>query len=152
MFSVFNTGKTTLYNVKVTYESETVESGITYLGNIAPGATGNVDSMVTGILPDAGEGIVKAVVTYEDESGNESRIEKNLNLYVYEMVMDDPSMMEDLPMEVEEPENKGISVVAIIGILVVLIIVIVVIVILMKKRKAKKHKEDMDLLDEDDVS
>ena len=152
MFSVFNTGKTTLYNVKVTYESETVESGITYLGNIAPGATGNVDSMVTGILPDAGEGIVKAVVTYEDESGNESRIEKDLNLYVYEMVMEDPSMMEDMTMEPEEPENKGIPVVAIIGILVVLIIVIVVIVILMKKRKAKKHKEDMDLLDEDDVS
>lgn len=150
MFSVFNTGKTTLYNVKVTYESETVESGITYLGNIAPGATGNVDSMVTGILPDAGEGIVKAVVTYEDESGNESRIEKNLNLYVYEMVMEDPSTMEDMTMEPEEPENNGIPVVAIIGILAVLIIVIVVIVILMKKRKAKKHKEDMDLLDEDD--
>ena len=71
MFSVFNTGKTTLYNVKVSYESDTVESGITYLGNIAPGATGNVDSMVTGIAPDMGEGIVKAVITYEDEAGNE---------------------------------------------------------------------------------
>lgn len=151
MFSVFNTGKTTLYNVKVTYESETVDSGITYLGNIAPGATGNVDSMVTGIAPDMGEGIVKAVITYEDESGNESRIEKNLNLYVYEMVMEDPSMMEDMPMEEEEPENKGLPVAIIIGIVAVLVVVIVVIVILIKKRKAKKHKEDMDLLDEDDV-
>ncbi|MDE5777313.1 MAG: hypothetical protein K2I10_02205, partial [Lachnospiraceae bacterium] len=62
---------TTLFNVKVTYESETVESGITYLGNIAPGITGNVDSMLTGIAPDMGEGIVKAVITYEDEAGNE---------------------------------------------------------------------------------
>lgn len=151
MFSVFNTGKTTLYNVKVTYESETVDSGITYLGNIAPGATGNVDSMVTGIAPDMGEDIVKAVITYEDESGNESRIEKNLNLYVYEMVMEDPSMMEDMPMEEEEPENKGLPVAIIIGIVAVLVVVIVAIVILIKKRKAKKHKEDMDLLDEDDV-
>ena len=47
MFSVFNTGKTTLYNVKVTYESDAIESGISYLGNLDPGATGNVDSMVT---------------------------------------------------------------------------------------------------------
>lgn len=151
MFSVFNTGKTTLYNVKVTYESETVDSGITYLGNIAPGATGNVDSMVTGIAPDMGEGIVKAVITYEDESGNESRIEKNLNLYVYEMVMEDPSMMEDMTMESEETVKAGIPVAVVIGIAVALIIVIVIIVILIKKRKAKKHKEDMDLLDEDDV-
>ena len=81
MFSVFNTGKTTLYNVKVTYESETVESGVTYLGNISPGATQNVDSMLTGIAPDTGQGIVKAVVTYEDEAGNESRFEKDLNLF-----------------------------------------------------------------------
>lgn len=151
MFSVFNTGKTTLYNVKITYEGETVESGITYLGNIAPGATGNVDSMVTGIAPDMGEGIVKALITYEDESGNESSIEKDLNLYVYEMVMDDSYMMDDMPMEVEEPEKQGIPAAAIIGIVIALVIVIVVIVVLIKKRKAKKQKEDMDLLDEDNV-
>ena len=38
MFSVFNTGKTTLYNVKVNYASDSVESGVTYLGNITPGS------------------------------------------------------------------------------------------------------------------
>ena len=151
MFSVFNTGKTTLYNVKVTYEGETVESGVTYLGNIAPGATGNVDSMVTGIAPDMGEGIVNAVITYEDEAGNESRIEKNVNLYVYEIVEEDFSMMEDMSMETEEPVNQGIPAAIIIAIVIVLIIVIIVVVILIKKRKAKKQKEDMDLLDEDDV-
>ena len=52
MFSVFNTGKTTLYNVKVTYESDAIDSGISYLGNLDPGATGNVDSMVTGIAAE----------------------------------------------------------------------------------------------------
>ena len=153
MFSVFNTGKTTLYNVKVSYESDTVESGITYLGNIAPGATGNVDSMVTGVAPDTGEGIVKAVVTYEDEAGNPTRYEKDLNLYVYEMSFEEEPM-DMYPMEPMEEENSNkLSVVAIIGIivLVVIVVIVVVVVIITKKKKAKKQKEDLDLLDEDDV-
>ncbi|MDE7203907.1 MAG: hypothetical protein K2O91_18900 [Lachnospiraceae bacterium] len=153
MFSIFNTGKTTLFNVKVTYESETVDSGITYLGNIAPGNTGNVDSMLTGIAPDMGEGIVKAVVTYEDEAGNESRYEKDLNLYVYEMTFDD-GMMDDFPMEPmeDETDQKGTQLFAIIGIIAaVVVVVVIIVVIISKKRKAKKHKEDMDLLDGDDV-
>lgn len=152
MFSVFNTGKTTLYNVKVTYESETVESGITYLGNVAPGATQNVDSMLTGIAPDTGEGIVKAVITYEDEAGNETRFEKDLNLLVYEMNFDEG--MQDIPMEPieEEPQKKGLPIAALIGIGVgVIAVIVIVVVIISKKKKAKKHKEDMDLLDGDDV-
>ncbi len=151
MFSVFNTGKTTLYNVKVTYESASVESGITYLGNIAPGATQNVDSMLTGIAPDTGEGIVKAVITYEDEAGNETRFEKDLNLMVYEMVMDN-GMMEDMPVEPveEEPKKKGLPLVGIIGGAAAVAAIVAVIVIVSKKRTAKKHQEDMDLLDGDD--
>ncbi len=153
MFSIFNTGKTTLFNVKVNYEGETVDSGVTYLGNIAPGNTGNVDSMLTGIAPDTGSGTVKAVITYEDEAGNESRYEKDLNLSVYEMTFDE-GMMDDFPMEPieEEPPQKKLPLVAVIGIAVAVIVVIAVVVaVISKKRKAKKHKEDMDLLDGDDV-
>lgn len=154
MFSIFNTGKTTLFNVKVNYESETVDSGITYLGNIAPGNTGNVDSMLTGIAPDTGGGTVKAVITYEDEAGNESRYEKDLNLLVYEMTFDE-GMMENVPTEPfeEEPAQKKIPLVAVIGIVAAVVAVIVVVaVVISKKKKAKKHKEDMDLLDGDDES
>lgn len=151
MFSVFNTGKTTLYNVKVSYESDTVECGITYLGNIAPGATGNVDSMVTGIAPDMGDGTVTAVVTYEDEAGNETRYEKDINLYVYEMSFDE-DMMDDYPMEPIDDENgKTVSIFVIVGIVVAVIVIAIIIIVMIKKKKAKKHKEDLDLLDEDDV-
>lgn len=152
MFSIFNTGKTTLFNVKVNYESDTVDSGVTYLGNIAPGNTGNVDSMLTGIAPDMGEGIVKAVITYEDEAGNETRYEKDLNLLVYEMSFDDGMMdpMPEEPMEDETAQNR-IPLMAIIGIVAAVVVVIVIIVVIIsKKRKAKKQQEDMDLLDEDD--
>lgn len=153
MFSIFNTGKTTLFNVKVNYEGETVDSGVTYLGNIAPGNTGNVDSMLTGIAPDTGSGTVKAVITYEDEAGNESRYEKDLSLSVYEMTFDE-GMMDDFPMEPieEEPPQKKLPLAAVIGIAAAVIVVIAVVVaVISKKRKAKKHKEDMDLLDGDDV-
>lgn len=153
MFSVYNTGKTTLYNVKVSYKSDTVDEALTYLGNIAPGQTGSVDSMVTGVAPDTGEGIVKAVITYEDEAGNETQVEKDLNLSVYEMTFDDPGMEmggEEFEGGEEEPK-QGIPVVVIAIIVVVVIaIVVVAVVIIRKKKKAKQHKEDMDLLDGDD--
>ncbi len=152
MFSVYNTGKTTLYNVKVSYKSDSVDEALTYLGNIAPGQTGSVDSMVTGVAPDTGEGIVKAIISYEDEAGNETQVEKDLNLSVYEMVFDDPGMEmggEEFMGGEEEPK-KGIPVVVIIIIVVVVIAaVIVVAAVIKKKKKAKQHKEDMDLLDED---
>ncbi len=152
MFSVYNTGKTTLYNVKVSYKSDSVDEALTYLGNIAPGQTGSVDSMVTGVAPDTGEGIVKAIISYEDEAGNETQVEKDLNLSVYEMVFDDPGMEiggEEFVGGEEEPK-KGLPVVVIVIIVVALIAAIIVIAaVIKKKKKAKQHKEDMDLLDED---
>ncbi len=156
MFSIFNTGKTTLYNVKVLYETETVESGMTYIGNLAPGATGNVDSMVTGIAPDMGDGTVLAVVTYEDEAGNETRYEVPLALYVYENYVEE-DVWNDYPMDddmsyMEEDTSATVNGPGLfIGIgAVVIIIVIVVVVIVVKKRKAaKQRKEELDLLDED---
>ena len=152
MFSIFNTGKTILYNVKVNYESDAIESGVTYIGNLAPGNTGNVDSMVTGIAQ--GDGQVMAVITYEDESGNETRVEKAINLQVDEMIIEEfPGDI--MPEEFENPEENegGISKVVIIvaSIVAAVVVLIVIIVIIKKKRNKKKQKEDIDLLDEDDL-
>lgn len=151
MFSVYNTGKTTLYNVKVSYKSDTVDDALTYLGNITPGQTGSVDSMVTGIAPDTGEGIVKAVISYEDEAGNVTSVEKDLNLSVYEMNFDDAGMDMGGEMPAEDAGDvKKTPVIMILGIIAAVIAVIVVIcIIVSKKRKAKRHKEDMDLLEDD---
>lgn len=150
MFSVYNTGKTTLYNVKVTYEGDSVESGVTYLGNISPGATGNADSMVTGIAQDTGDGTITAVVTYEDETGVETRYEKALNLYVYEMTFEEP-VMDDMYMDpMIEEEQSGPSIGIIIAVVVaVIVVVVVVVIVIMKKKKAKKKQNDLDLLDDD---
>jgi hypothetical protein len=147
MFSVFNTGKTTLYNVKVTFESDTVDEAMTYLGNISSGSTGNVDAMVTGIAPDeTGEGIVTAVITYEDESGNESRFEKEISLSVYEESYED-NYEDYYPDDYyEETESSGISVGVIVGIIVAVVVIIIIVVIVIKKKKDKKK----DLIDDED--
>lgn len=150
MFDVFNTGKTTLYNVKVTFSGDTVTGGITYLGNIQPGETKNTDAMVTGAAQDMGDGIVKAIISYEDDAGVESFVEKDINLYVYEAYVDDYSdyddSFEDVPME----ETNSFPVLTIVIIAVVVVVVVVVaIVVILKVRKAKKHKEDLDTIDDE---
>jgi hypothetical protein len=155
MFSVFNTGKTTLYNVKVTFEGGTVDEGMTYLGNITPGSTGNVDAMVTGLAADeTGEGIITAVITYEDESGNESRVEKEINLSVYDSYNEeefyDDYYTDDYNMD-ESVSATPAWVIPCVIVAVVLIIVIIIVVIV-KRKKAKKRKEELDLAeDEDDL-
>ncbi len=84
MFPVYNKGKTTLYNVQVDFIGDTVEGGSTFLGKLEPGATGNVDAMVTGVAPTMDNGIIIARVSYEDEAGNVSYIEKEISLFVME--------------------------------------------------------------------
>lgn len=151
MFSIYNTGKTTLYNVKVTYEGEGIdESGITYLGNIAPGATGNVDSTITAIAPNMGNEKLKILITYEDESGNPTQFEKEAELFIQEEYFDDGGYEEfEVPEETtDNGPSKGIIV--IIVIIVVLIVVVVVAVVVSKRKKAKKHKEDIELLEDDE--
>lgn len=159
MFSVYNMGKTTLYNVQVTFEGDTISGGNTFIGKIEPGATGNVDAMVEGIAPTMDEGYITAVVSYEDESGNVSTLEKEIMLYVYEEnydsfgegdFFDDPMMGESGDME----GGGGLSIGWIIGIIaaVVVVIVVIVVIIIVKKKKKKadllKDLEDIESLDD----
>ena len=46
--------------------------------------TGNVDCMVTGSAPTTDDGKVKVIISYEDENGEVSEVEKELTLYVSE--------------------------------------------------------------------
>ena len=152
MFNIYNTGKTTLYNVKVTYEGDTIDnSGLTYLGNIAPGATGNVDSMVTGIAPDTGDGTIKAVITYEDETGAQTTEEKELSLSVYENTFEDYDysnidMTDD--MNTTQTNKTGI-IIAVVAAVVVIAVIIIIVIVLKKKKAKKQQQEDIDLLEDD---
>lgn len=149
MFQIYNTGKTTLYNVQVKFEADSVEGGDTFIGNLQPGATGNVDAMVSGIAASMDDGTVKAVITYEDEAGNQTREEKDINILVSDMPVDDG--MTDMPMPDEDMEKPGVNVGVIIGIAAAVIVLAAAIVAVLKIRKKKKSAKLLaeDLLDLD---
>lgn len=150
MFQIYNTGKTTLYNVQVKFEADSVEGGDTFIGNLEPGATGNVDAMVTGIAATMDDGTVKAVITYEDDAGNQTRNELDVNIMVSDMPMDGGMDME--PMMPEEPEKEGPGAWAIAGIVVgVLAAAGAAAAAVMKLRKKKKAAKLLaeDLMDLD---
>lgn len=149
MFSIFNTGKTTLYNVQVKFEGDSISGGETFIGKIEPGATGNVDTMVTGEAATMDDGIVKAVVYYEDEAGVVYTQEQEFTLFVYEETFDDSMMYEDMMME---EEGGGIPWAAIIIVIIVVLVIIgiVVTVIILKKRKKKKEQLELEAELDDD--
>lgn len=152
MFQIYNTGKTTLYNVQVKFEGECVEGGDAFVGNLEPGATGNVDTMVTGMAPTMGPDSVKMVITYEDDAGNQTRTEEDINLTISDMPMD--SGLIEIPDDdaARVDPNKKLSAPMIAGIAagaaVAAAVIAVLITRLVKKRKAKKRLEE-DLIDLD---
>lgn len=150
MFSINNTGKTTLYNVNVTFDSASVTGGDTFLGNIEVGATGNVDAMITGEAVTADDGKVKAIISYEDESGNVSTQEKEFELFVTEETFDDFGMGDDMMNEefVDGASTGSNHVVLIICIIVVVLALAGVAVFIIIKKKKKKGSDDFFDLDE----
>ena len=140
MFSVYNTGKTTLYNTQVKFVGDSISGGESFVGKVEPGATGNVDAMVNGIAPTMDEGIIKVEISYEDAAGEVTTTEKEINLYVSEMM--DPGL--DGGGVIEEPveeTNQGSMIIWIIVAVVVLGIAILVVVL----KKKKKKKEALEL-------
>ncbi len=149
MFGINNTGKVMLYNVTAAFEADSIQTMDTYVGNIKPGETGNVDCMVTGVAQTEDEGKIKVIISYEDENGTVFTEEKELTLFVTE----DMSSMEDIdvgafdgeePMEEKSPvaaflEQHQKKVVPVS--LAVAVILAVGIVKVVKRRKAKAALE-----------
>lgn len=151
MFPINNTGKVVLYNVMVAFEADSLVPVDTYVGNIKPGETGNVDVMVTGAAATMDDGKVKIKITYEDENGEiQEPVEKELSLYVMEPMPEEfgDDMMAgdftDIPMEEPGFFQKYmkfiIPAIAVVAVAAVSFIVI--------KRKKKKAAEEEDLDDE----
>ena len=104
MFGINNTGKAILYNVTAHFQADSINPVDAYVGNIKPGETGNVDTMLTAAAPTTDTGIVKIIISYEDENGTVSEVEKQMTLQVREPEPD----FYDEPEEVPEPEKPGI--------------------------------------------
>ena len=151
MCSIYNTGKTTLYNVQVKFHADSVDEASAFVGNLQSGATGEVDVMLTGIAATMDDGAVAMEISYEDEAGNVNTTEKTITLYVSEPVYDD--MMMDggmMPGDAVTPEEGGHGVGLIVGIIVGVIAAagagLGVFLTIRRKKKAARLLAD-DLLD-----
>ena len=150
-FPVYNKGKTILYNVQVEFVGDTVEGGSTFLGKLEPGKTGNVDAMITGASPTMDDGIIKAVISYEDEAGNVTSIEKEISFFVSEPYYDeggDDQYFSDGELPEEEKESgvywKPIIIV-VASLAAVGIVVGAVIAHNRKKKRMREYYDDEDI-------
>ncbi|MCU6746241.1 hypothetical protein OCV51_00970 [Faecalicatena acetigenes] len=143
--SLYNTGRIKLYNVKAKFQGDGIEGEEIFIGNLESGATGTIDGIITGTSQTEGDGTCKMVVSYEDEAGKASTIEKEFVLTVMEQA-EPADMAEMMPME----EEKGFPVLPVVIAALLLLIVIVVIVVLKMRKKKKIAIEEEELLDEVD--
>ncbi len=148
MFSIYNIGKTQLYNTNVKFVADSVSGGDVFLGNIAPGATGSVDAYLSGAAATMDDGTVTIQISFEDESGEVTTIEETMTLWVNEMFMDDMMMGDGMIMDESMMEEPGgfklwyvLVPLAVIGAAAVVIVIV---------RRKKKAQELLELdLDED---
>lgn len=153
MFPINNTGKVILYNVMVKFEADSIQPVETYVGNIKPGETGNVDCMLIGTAPTMDDGTVKVLISYEDENGEVYQEEKSTMLFVSEDTsdMDEMNMQDFTNTPEEEPGffEKHQMTLLVAALLVIVLLAAAVTVLLVKERKRKKSEEQALLEDED---
>lgn len=155
MFDIFNTGKTTLYNVWVKFKADSISGGDTFIGTLAPGATGSVDAMLTAVAATMDDGKIIAEISYENESGVITTKEKELTLFVNEEFMDGAAgeadgmdMMDGAEYMDPEMEGNGSGIVKVIVPIIVVLLAGVVVFIIIRRNKKKKAAEVLDELDE----
>ena len=157
MFSIYNTGKTTLYNTQVKFKADSIEEATAFVGNLASGATGNVDVMVTGMAATMDDGTVNVEISYEDDAGNVTTDTKTITLFVTEEVFDeymgDDMMGEGMEgMEGEAPKSKKGVVIAIVIIVMIAAAgagIFVFLRIKKKKKEAALLADDLLAIEED---
>ena len=146
MFSINNTGKVMLYNVNAVFEADSIQKNECYVGNIEPGKSGNVDTMINGIAPTTDDGKVKLSITYEDENGKVSTVEKEIQLMVNEDQSMDESNVDDTwnsdDVQPEPSTTDKLKHLAIpVGIVGVVLATVILVVIRRKKKKAGMDDE-----------
>lgn len=157
-FDVYNTGKTTLNNVWVKFQADSVTGGDTYLGNISAGATGSVDAMLTGALATTDDGVVKAEISYENEAGDVSTVEKDITLMVQDASAESGSYTDtDYNANASDISggilSKAGSHTVYLGIMVLLVVAIFIGGIIFYKRKRKKRKKQEEWeAEQDDIA
>lgn len=144
--SLYNTGRTKLYNVKVKFTGDGISAKDVFVGNVDSGATGTIDGMIMGESEVPAGTKCKMTVSYEDETGKVSSKEEEFELEVLPAMADDAMSMAAEPMTAEKgfpilPVVIGVIAAAAVGVIVLLI---------RRKKKKQAWAEEEDLADEVD--
>ena len=146
-FSLYNMGKSTLYNCMVDIEGDGLKMEESfYGGNITSGNTMRADFNV--IPSTAGQIEGKVIITYEDVYGEQTRVEKALTLNVLENMMPEEGMKGPdgevfNPGMEEQPPQGGLPIGLIIAIGAVVAIGVVVLLVSLKRKRRKKQLEEL---------
>ena len=143
VFSIYNLGRTKLYNVQVELIGDSVAGGEAFVGNLEAGATGEVDLMVTGVAETTDDGTVKIQVSYEDQDGNANSFEGSCTIFVMQMMDEGDMIIDDGMMELEEG-SSGLSTAAKAGIGVGVLAVVGLGTFAIIKHKRKKEEDFAD--------
>lgn len=141
--SLYNTGRTKLYNVKVKFSGDGISGSDVFVGNVESGATGVIDAMIAGENEIPAGTKCKMIVSYEDESGNVSTKEETFEMEVAAAVQDDMTMMENVTAEESgfPALPAAIAVIAAAG-------AAAAVVLIRRRKKKKAMEEEEDLADE----
>lgn len=162
MFGINNTGRVQLYNVNARFEADSIRTAETYVGNIKPGETGNVDLMITGEAATQDDGKIKVIISYEDESGEVTETEKELTLFVTEpLPEEDEFSTEEWENLGEDTENKTADIVQLLtdpnnrkyvlgaGVAFGILFVAGVSSLIKRRKRKKQQKEEEEGLDDE---
>lgn len=143
MCSLYNMGRLKLYNVKALFEGAGIEKEEIFIGNVEPGATASIDTMVKGVKESVDDSTVTMTMTYENEEGEVFTEEKELQLNV--TTAEAPEEM--MEMMGEEPEEKkGFPTALVIGLLALAVGIAAAVVIIKRRKHKRARNEEEELL------
>ncbi len=151
MFNIYNTGKTTLYNVQVTTgDDPSLEQALAFVGNLSPGATGNVDLMVTGAA--ANDGNASVMISYEDETGKVTKEEMPISLQINEGFSGEGEFEDfgDIPDETGTAMPLYVKILIGVGSALIVVVITVIIIRLVNRKRRRRDEEELeDYIDDD---
>jgi hypothetical protein len=141
-FEMYNTGKVTLSNLMIYVEGpfDTTQKS-QYYGSFPSSSTEYYDNRLTPTEP--GEQTLKVIISYEDDSGEEIREEKEILINVEEKIFEEPDPMLITDLDTTDSGSSSSSIILYIICFLILLILIVGF-IFYRKHKKKKERFDLD--------
>ena len=89
------------------------------------------------------DGMIKTIISYENDAGEVTEVETQIPLYVTEEMMDD---MDYMPVEdVPEQSSRLPLVLGIVAAVIVAVVIVVILIVHSRKKKKAKRQQEEDL-------